>query len=184
MTLSDHHAITTDYTLYLIAPSAQYHVGDLLYDLWTTLLYFSFLVSSLLPDTSFRSPTNHRWSHHVIGTLPYVSLHMNLVLILLIVSIEDFCIYSKKEGSFPQKLRLKLKFVSSYHFTLLRLAPSLHFALSTPFALSHCTKPLSCTTLHSLILLQETISLLPNRTPQNHIGYTLRSPSPLIFVAS
>ena len=47
--------------------------------------------------------------------------------------------------------------------------------------LLHHPKPLSRTTLHSLTLRQETISLLLNRTPQNHIGYTLRSPSPLIL---
>ena len=91
VTFSDHHAkvhaITTNYALYLITPSAWYHVRDLPYDLWTMLLYFPFLVSSLLPDTFCRSPTNHRLLHHVIGTLPYVSPHMNLVLILLIVCI-------------------------------------------------------------------------------------------------
>ena len=79
---------------------------------------------------------------------------------------------------------LRLKFISSHHFTLLCLAPSLYLVLSTHFALSHHTEPPSRTTLHSLILHQETISLLSNHTPQNHIGYTLRSPSPLIFVAS
>ena len=79
---------------------------------------------------------------------------------------------------------LRLKFILSYHFTLLRLAPSLYFALLTHFALSHHTKPSSCTTLHSLILHQETISLLSNHTPQSHIEHTLRSPSPLIFVTS
>ena len=82
---------------------------------------------------------------------------------------------------------LWLKFISSHCFTLLCLhtfAPSLYLVLPTPFALSHHTEPPSHTTSHSLILHQETISLLPNCTPQNHIGYTLGSPSPLIFVAS
>ena len=82
---------------------------------------------------------------------------------------------------------LRLKFISSHHFASLcphTFAPSLYLVLPTPFALSHHTKPPSRTTLHSLILHQETISLLLNHTPQNHIGYTLRSPSPLIFVAS
>ena len=91
----------------------------------------------------------------------------------------------RKKGSFPPELRLE--FVSSHCFTLLHLytfAPSLYLVLPTPFALSCCTKPLSRTTSHSLILHQETISQLPNHTPQKHIGYTLRSPFPLIFVAS
>ena len=79
---------------------------------------------------------------------------------------------------------LRLKFVLSHCFTSLHLAPSLYLILLTHFALSHHTKPPSHTTLHSLVLHQETISLLLNRTPQNHIGYTLRSPSPLIFVTS
>ena len=70
-----------------IASSVQYHIRDLSYDLWTTLLHFPFLVSSLLPDASFCSPTNCRSSHHVIGTLPYTSPHTNLVLVLLIVCI-------------------------------------------------------------------------------------------------
>ena len=79
---------------------------------------------------------------------------------------------------------LRLKFVLSHHFASLHLAPSLYLVLSTHFALLHHTEPPSCTTSHFLILCQETISLLSNCTPQNHIGYTLRSPSPLIFVAS
>ena len=82
---------------------------------------------------------------------------------------------------------LWLKFISSHCFTLLCLCtftPSLYLILPTCFTLLHRTEPPSCTTSHSLILCQETISLLPNRTPQNHIGHTLRSPDPLIFVAS
>ena len=86
-TSSDHRAITTNYTQYLIAPLARYHVGDLSYGLWTTLLHFPFLVSFCLPGASFRSPTNHRSSHHAIGTLPYTSPHINLVLVLLIICI-------------------------------------------------------------------------------------------------
>ena len=70
-----------------IAPPVRYHVGDLSYDLRTTSLHFPFLVSSLLPDAFFRGLTNHRSSHHVIGTLPYVSPHTNLVLVLLIICI-------------------------------------------------------------------------------------------------
>ena len=72
---------------YTIAPSVQYHVRDLPYDLWTTLLYFPYLVSSLLSNASFHGPTDHRSSHHAIGTLPYASPHTNLVLVLLIICI-------------------------------------------------------------------------------------------------
>ena len=65
VTFSNHrtkvHVITTDYTLYLIAPSAQYHVRDLPYDLWTTLLHFPFLVSSLL-----RQGSDGMGEHHVM----------------------------------------------------------------------------------------------------------------------
>ena len=100
-----------------ITPLVQYHIGDLPYDLRTTPLHFPFLVSSLLPNAFFHGPTNHRSSHHTIGTLPYVLLHLNLILVLLIICIQDFCIYSKKEGSFPPELRLKL--VLSHCFTLL-----------------------------------------------------------------
>ena len=70
-----------------ITPSVWYHIGDLPYDLRTTSLHFPFLVSFLLPDASFCGPTNHRSLHCVIGTLPYISLHPNLVLALLIVCI-------------------------------------------------------------------------------------------------
>ena len=88
----------------------------------------------------------------------------------------------KRRKFFPQNSDLSLFCL----IVLLRstFAPSLYLILPIPFALSHHPEPSSRTTLHSLTLRQETISLLPNRTPQNHIGYTLRSPSPLIFVAS
>ena len=83
----------------------------------------------------------------------------------------------KNKGSFPPELRLK--FVSSHRSALLRLrtfAPSPYLILPKPFAVSHHPEPPSRTTSHSLILRQETISLLQNCTPQNHIGFTLRSP--------
>ena len=163
-----------------IAPLAQYHVGDLPYDLWTTLLYFPFLVSFLLPDICCHGLTDHRSSHLAIRTICFAThkpcAHFTYCLYLRLL----YLLWKTRKLS-PE---LRLKFVSSYHFTLLRLASSLHFTLSTHFALSHCTKPPSHTTLHSLILHQETIPLLSNRTPQNHIGHTLKSPSPLICVAS
>ena len=87
----------------------------------------------------------------------------------------------QKRRKFFPRTQTWVHFVSSFC-----LSPSCTFALfCTPdFALLHHHEPLSCTTLHSLILRQKTISLLPNHTPQNHIGHTLRSQSPPIFVAS
>ena len=86
-----------------ITPSVWYHIRDLPYDLRTTLLYFPFLVSFLSPNAFCRGLTNHRSSHCTVGTLPYVSPHMNLVLVLLIICIQDFCIYSKKNKEvFPR----------------------------------------------------------------------------------
>ena len=70
-----------------ITPSAWHHVKDLPYDLWTTLFHFPFLVSFLLPNVSYCGPTDHKSSHHVVGTLPSVFLHMNLVLVWFIVCI-------------------------------------------------------------------------------------------------
>ena len=77
----------------------------------------------------------------------------------------------KKKGSFPQNSDLSL-----FHLIVSPHSILHYFTLSTHFALSHHTDPSSHTTLHSLILHQETISLLQNHTPQNHIGFTLRSP--------
>ena len=86
-----------------IAPSVQYHIGDLSYDLWTTSLHFPFLVSSLLPDAFFFSLTNHRSSHRTIGTLPYASPHTDLVLILLIVCILRLLYLLQKRRKFSPR---------------------------------------------------------------------------------
>ena len=115
-----------------IAPSAWYHFRDLSYDLQTTLLYFPFLVSFLLPGTSCHSLTYHKSLHCAVSTLSYVSLHTNLVLILLIIHIQDFCIYSKKKGSFSPELRLK--FISSQSFCL---TPSCTITPAWTFVLHH-----------------------------------------------
>ena len=123
------HMITIDYTLYPL----QHHVVDLPYDLWTTLLYFPFLVPFPLPNVSCCGLTDHKPLQHAVGTLPSVSLHTSLVLIFLIICIWNSCIYSKKEGSFSPELRLK--FVPPYHFALLHLVPSpiSHFQLSSHY---------------------------------------------------
>ena len=69
-----------------------------------------------------------------------------------------YCLYLRllhllqKRRKFSPELRLE--FISSYHFTSLHLTPLFYFALSTHFALSNHTEPLSPTTSHSLILHQ------------------------------
>ena len=142
-----------------IAPLAQYHIGDLPYDLQTMLLYFSFL--SLLsftrcilsqPDRSQvitlhgQDLTIHFAAHNPCAHFTY---HLYLRLLYLL----------QKRRKFSPELRLK--FILSHHFALLRLHT---FTLS-------CTSDtlrliaLSQTSIsHSLTLRQETISLLPNHT--------------------
>ena len=161
-----------------ITPSVQYHVGDLSYDLWTTLLHFPFLAFSLYPMHSFvvRPITDHCTTqsgpyHMFRHTWTLCSFYLSFVF-------KTFVSTPKKKEVFPRTQ------ISFYCFTSLHLAPSYYFAPPMYFALSLHPEPSSCTTLHFLILCRETISLLPNHTPQNHIGHTLRSPSPLIFVTS
>ena len=57
--------------------------------IWPTdhIVTFPFLSLFSLPDAFFHGPTNRRSLHRAIRTLPYVSPHTNLVLILLIVCI-------------------------------------------------------------------------------------------------
>ena len=90
----------------------------------------------------------------------------------------------RKRRKFSPELRLK--FVSSRLIVSLcfAFAPLLYLVLLTPFALLRHTEPSPRTTPHPLILHQKISSLLPDRTPRSHIGFTLRSQSTLIFVAS
>ena len=90
----------------------------------------------------------------------------------------------QKRRKFSPELRLK--FISSRLIVSLcfAFAPLLYLVLLTPFALLRHTEPSPCTTPHPLILCQKISSLLPDRTPRSHIGFTLRSQSTLIFVAS
>ena len=119
-------------------------------------------------------------SHGAAWSGPYHMFHHTCTLcsFYLLFVFKTFVSTLKKKEVFPRTQ------ISSYHFTSLHLAPSYYFAPPMYFALLLHPEPLSCTTLHFLILCRETISLLPNHTPQNHIEHTLRSPSPLIFVAS
>ena len=122
--------------------------------------------------------------HRTTRLGPYHTFHHTWTLCLCYLSFvfQTFVSTLKKKEVFPQNS-------DSSSFCLIVslcsvFAPLLYLVLPTPFTLSHRPEPSSHTTLHSLTLHQETISLLPNCTPQNHIGYTLRSPSPLIFVTS
>ena len=85
----------------------------------------------------------------------------------------------KKKEVFPQNSDLSsLCLIVSFRsiFAPLHLCTFALLRTPTPFTLLHHSEPPSHTTSHSLILRQETISLLQNHTPQNHIGFTLRSP--------
>ena len=125
--LHDHHQL---YPI-PIAPSAQCHVRDLPYDLWTTLLYFPLLVSFLLPNTFCRGLTDHRSSHRTVRTLPYVSPHNKPCARF------TYCLYLRplyllrKTRKFSWELRLK--FILSHHFASLHLCT---------FALSHTSDTL------------------------------------------
>ena len=157
-----------------IAPSVLYHVGDLSYDLQTTSLHFPFLVFSPYPTQSFtvRPITDRRTTR--LG--PYHMLRHTRTLCSFYLSFvfKTFVSTPKKKEVFPQNSdlsssRLIVSLCSIF-------APSLYLILLKPFAVSHRPEPPSRITSHSLILCQETISLLQNCTPQNHIGFTLRSP--------
>ena len=141
------------------------------------IVLFPFLVPFLLPNMSCHGLTDHKPLHHMVRTFtihftthePCAHFTYHLYLRLL------YLLWKKRMFS-PE---LRLKFISSHCFTLLHLrtfVSSLYFILPTPFILSHHSEPLSHTISYSLILRQETISLLQNCTPQNHIWYTLRSP--------
>ena len=109
--------------------------------------------------------------HRTVRSGPY---HMfrrtrTLCLFYLLFVFKTFVSTLKKKEVFPQNSDLS----SSCLIISLRSI----FAPSHLCSISYFRNPsLYHTTSHSLILCQETISLLPNCTPQNHIGFTLRSP--------
>ena len=165
-----------------IAPSVWYHVGDLSYDLWTTSLHFPFLVFSLYPTHS--SAVRPIADRCTARSGPY---HMfrhtrTLCLFYLLFVFKTFVSTPKNKEVFPQNSDLSsTRLIVSLHSAFVPLhlctfAPLLYLILLKPFAILHRPEPPSRTTSHSLILRQETISLLQNPTPQNHIGFTLRSP--------
>ena len=90
-------ALCDDHQLYPIpiTPSAQYHIRDLPYDLWTTLLHFPFLVSSLLPDASFCGLTNQDLTIHFTAHKPCARFTYCLYLRLLYL-------LQKKKEVFPR----------------------------------------------------------------------------------
>ena len=129
--------------------------------------------------------------HRTARSGPYHTLRCTRTLCSFYLSFvfKTFVSTSKKKEVFPQDSDLSsshliISLCSIFAPSHLRtFAPSLYLVLLTPFALLHCSEPLSRTTSPSLILRQETISLLQNRTPQHLIGFALRSPILLIFVA-
>ena len=156
-----------------ITPLVQYHIRDLSYDLRTTSLHFPFLLTRriLLRSDQLQIVAPRDWDLTICFAAHKPCVHFAYRLYLRLLYL------LRKRRKFSPEFRLK--FVSSHCFTSLCLCtftPSLYFVLPTPFALLHHSEPPSCTISHPLILHLETISLLQNRTPQNHIGFTLRSP--------
>ena len=157
-----------------ITPLARYHIGDLSYDLRTTLLHFPFLVFSPYSTHSFTvrpiTDCHTAWLgpyHMFRRTRTLCSFYLLFVFKTFVSTLKNKEVFLQNSDLSSLCLIVSLRSV---------LAPLLYLVLPTPFTLSHRSKPPSCTTSHSLILRQETISLLQNHTPQNHIGFTLRSP--------
>ena len=92
-----------------------------------------------------------------------------------------YCLYLRLLYLLWKRRKFFTQIQTQVHSALFHLIPSPNFALLTHFTLSHHPKPLFHITSHSLIPCQETIPLLPNHTPQSHIGFILRSLAPLIF---
>ena len=159
-TFSDLHANLRDHRqLYPmpIAPSAQYHVGDLPYDLQTTSLHFPFLVSSLYPTHSFavRPIADRRTAR----SGPYHMFRRTQTLCSFYLSIvfKTFVSTPKKKEVFPPELRLK--FVSSHRSASLHL---LTFAPSHLRPISYFQNPSPYHTVPNL-------RLAPLRTPWYYV---------------
>ena len=128
MTFSDLRANLRDHRrLYPIpiAPSVRYHIGDLSYDLRTTLLHFPFLVFSPYPTQSFavRPIADRRTAR----SGPYHTLRRTQTLcsFYLLFVFKTFVSTPKKMEVFPQNS--DFKFISSHRFASLHLrtfAPS------------------------------------------------------------
>ena len=141
--LCDHHRL---YHI-PITLSAQHHIVDSAYDLWTTLFYFPFSVPFLLPNMPCHGLTSHNPLHHVVRTLPSVSPHTNLVLIF------TYCVYLKllylpwkRRKFFPQNSDL-VHSALLFHLTLLHSSTLLYSFNSTHTLVP--SEPLLCTILHS-----------------------------------
>ena len=119
-----------------IAPSARYHVGDLSYDLQTTLLHFPFLVFSPYPTHSFM--VRPIADHCTARSGPYHMFRRTRTLcsFYLLFVFKTFVSTPKKKEVFPPELRLK--FILSHHFAPLRLCT---FALSHLRSISHFQNP-------------------------------------------
>ena len=106
-----------------IAPSVQYHIGDLSYDLWTTSLHFPFLVFSLLSDTFLMAQPIT--DHHTVQSGPYHTLRRTRTLcsFYLLFVFKTFVSTPKKKEVFPQNSDLS--------------SSCLIISLCSIFALSH-----------------------------------------------
>ena len=119
-----------------IAPLAWYHIGDLPYDLWTTLLFFTFFVYLMCPVVA--QPIT---SHCTMWSGPYHMCHHTRTLCSFYLSFvfKTFVSTPKKKGSFPPEFRPK--FVSSHRFASLRLRTFTPSHLRT-FVPSHTSETL------------------------------------------
>ena len=121
-----------------IAPSVRYHVGDLSYDLQTTLLHFPFLVFSPYPMQSFavrpiadRRTTRSGPYHTLRRTQTLCSFYLLFVFITFVST-------PKNKEVFPQNSDLSLsRLIVSLHSVF---APS-HLRTFVPF---HTSKTLRC----------------------------------------
>ena len=174
------HMITIDYTLYPShhRPGTTLKTSHMTYR--PCCFYFLFLVSFLLPDTSCCGLTDHKPSHHVVRAFticftahkPCAHFTYHLYLWLL------YLLWKRRKEVFPQNSDLSSFHLIASPYSISYLHPHSHYQLSS----------LYCTILNPYFTLLDTMSgdhpLLPNHTPQSHIGFILRSLTPPILVAS
>ena len=136
-----------------ITPSVRYHVGDLSYDLWTTLLHFPFLVFSPYLTHSFavRPIAGRRTAR----SGPYHTLRRtrSLCSFYLLFLFKTFVSTPKNKEVFPQNS--DFKFISSHRFASLHLRT---FAPSHLRTISYFRNPSPYRTVPNL-------HLTPLRTP-------------------
>ena len=162
-----------------ITPLAWYHIEDLPYDLQTMLFLFSFLSLFsitwhilLWPDRSQAiAPCGQGLYHLFHCTQTLCSFYLSFVFMTFVSTL-------KKKEVFPQNSDLSSFHLIASPYSISYLHPHSHYQLSS----------LYCTIPNPYFTLLDTMSgdhpLLPNHTPQSHIGFILRSLTPPILVAS